>query len=195
MFLKSVLISPPGGWHYTQPQSGYSMSGINFGTLVGKVAKHRQNMGYPTEGDLAQEIEEDICARMSTEDQLSWCKTGVKRRNRVHFSQVVSFLKTVASWLLQGTQLVAQEEAERRAGICSNCPLNVGTGGCGICQATIRELRESLMQRHTSYDDKLNACGVCGCDNKTQVHLPMEALAKGEPHIYPDFCWKSELNP
>ena len=195
MYLKSVLVSPPGGWHYTQPQSGYSISAINLSTLVKKVAAHRYNMGYPTEGDLAQEIETDICDQLSSEDQLEYCKSGIKRRNRVHFSQVISFLKTAADWLSQSRTLVDQQEAERRAEICSRCPRNVGTGGCGICNSLIEELRMGLMQRSTHYDDKLNACGVCGCDNKTQVHLPLDILAKGTTHTYPNFCWKSGLNP
>ncbi len=195
MYLKSVLVSPPGGWHYRQPESGYAMSAINLGTLVRKVAAHRYNMGYPTEGDLAQELEAYTCARLSPEDQQEYCKTGLKLRNRVHYKQVESFLRVVAAEVLAGAPLVSTEEAERRAMICSKCPLNVGTGGCGICESLLQGLRESVLKKSTSLDSELKACGVCGCDNKTQVHLPLEILAKGVPHNYPNFCWKSELNP
>lgn len=195
MYLKSVLVSPPGGWQYTQPESGYHMYAINLGTLVKKVAAHRYNMGYSTQGDLAQELEEYNCARLSPADQITHCKSGVKRRNRVHYKQVESFLRTASEWVSRGEPLVPLEEAERRAAICAKCPLNVGTGGCGICNSLLNSLRESVLQRSTSHDSELNACGVCGCDNKTQVHLPLEVLAKGVPHTYPSFCWKSELNP
>jgi hypothetical protein len=197
MYLKTIRTTPPGGWRYVQAESGYAMEANTLYDLAGKVAAHRRNMEYPMGTDIAKEIEEWICDRIPFKDQAEWCDTTslTPPRTRVHWTMVQSFLQTAGAWLLADRQLVPQEEAERRAAICADCPFNVGMSGCAVCYATLNGLRGSMMHRSTSQDDKLQACGICGCDNKTQAHIPLNVLAKGVPHTYPNFCWKSSLNP
>lgn len=185
---------PPGGWRYTQPETNHPMSGITFRTLLSKVGMHRANQKIesPTK-NMAAEVEDAICQAMSPEDQVVWCETGMRVLKSISWTEVAAFLKTAAAWVTGGQQLVTPQEAERRATICAGCPLNVGLHGCGMCRRALQEVREKILARGTSKDAVLEACGVCGCDNKTQVHVPLEVLKRGRTGLqYPAWCWKGD---
>lgn len=198
MHLKTHDVSPPGEYRFIQKESGYSMKGTSFGALLGKVTVHRANMGYaavsPGFASLTDELEDWICQSLSQQDQVEYCQVGLGKVTSVNWKRIAQFLKTMATWFTTNQmQTVPPEEAERRAGICAGCPFNVGLSGCGICRQTLDGVRAALVQGHTSHDDKLNACGVCGCDNKFQVHIPLDTLKAnqvGNPP-YPVWCWKS----
>lgn len=190
LHLKNLKSGPPGGWQYTQPQSGYTMSSIVFYDLVKKVSMHRHNMNYPM-GDVAAEVEAQICSRMSPEDQYAHCETGVRPVKSLHWTLVQRFLVDLVAWLKIGFEPVEQAEAERRAEICKTCPLNVGMHGCGSCRQTLDAVRETVMKLTTPLDSKLQACGVCGCELKTAVHVPLTVLQKGQVNlVFPDWCWQ-----
>lgn len=196
MKLKSLMVEPPGGWRYTQPETGHPMKEITFGMLVQRIAQHRANMKIETKGDLAAEIEEALCATMTPENRIAHCEDGTDHPKSVHWSMVERFLRTAAAYVIGPDSLVSQAEADRRAGICAKCPLNVGLSGCAICRATLNTLRTAVTDRHTEQDFLLGACGVCGCDNRLQVHVPLPALRAGTGDLaYPDWCWKAKRNP
>lgn len=189
--LKSRLVEPAGGWRYTQKETGWSTKQITFFMLVRAVAQHRANMKLPTPGDLAAEIENAICQSLSPESQIEMCDDGESYTKSVHWGLVDRFLKTMTAFVVGKVPLVPQEEAERRAAICVKCPLNVGLHGCAMCRMTLNALRESVAKRTTTQDSVLQACGVCGCDNRTQVHFPLESLHAGSGDLkYPEWCWK-----
>jgi hypothetical protein len=194
MFLKTKTIEVPGQWIYTQPETKHTMKGTTFRDLCAKVATHRNNMRIPTTARLSDEIEAAICARLSPEDQHEYCKDGMPERRSISWREVDQFLRTMVAWGLSGEPPVPQEEAERRASICEKCPMNVGTHGCGTCRVAMDAMREKLLKRGTSHDSSLQACGVCGCDNKLQVHVPLDTLqgASNQRFVYPDFCWKAK---
>jgi hypothetical protein len=195
MHLKTLNIGPPGGFTYRQKESGFSMTGITFQALVKKVAQHRTNDNYPMIGEgyltLSAEVEAQICERLSPIDQVALCDNNFRPVTSIHWTQVITFLKTLVAWFTTGFVLVPQEEAERRAAICINCPYNVGLSGCGGCKTAVSVMRASLLKATTSQDAGLQACGVCGCDNPTQVHVPLEVLRAGKVDLpYPTWCWK-----
>lgn len=192
--LKSILTGPPGGWRYTEPTTGFSMKAITFSSLVSKVAQHRGNMKIEPDPKyrLSEIIEDAICNSLSNEDQLRHCKSGIRIRTSVGWTEVMRFLKTAAAWIVAGAQLVPQEEAERRAQICVQCPLNVGMGGCAPCKGAVSAFRDQFLRRSTTVDERLKSCGVCGCDNRTQVHVPLDVLTRARETLeYPGFCWKA----
>lgn len=188
-------MAPPGNWHFTHP-GGFNSAAITFPALVGKVAQYRANRNEPVVSEgfnrLSDEVEDHICRKLSPEDQQSLCDTGVTIPNGVHWTEVVRFLKTMVAWVKVGFRKVDAQEANRRAAICIKCPLNVGLRGCAICKITVGGLRDQLLGgSSTSHDDKLMACGVCGCDNKAQVHVPLDVLKAGGRELnYPSYCWK-----
>lgn len=196
MFLKTKDTVPPGGFIYRQPETGHLMKGTTFRELLAKVATHRNNNRIETTSRLSDEIEQAICARLSPEDQHAHCKDGLPSRKTISWREVDRFLGTMAAWAQGGLKLVSQEEAERRAAICEKCPLNIGLHGCGMCRMALNEAREKILKRGTSHDSSLKACGVCGCDNKLQVHVPLNVLKSRQQEglSYPDFCWKIQTD-
>jgi hypothetical protein len=196
MKLQTLSTMPPGGWRFKHIGTGFVSTGITFQSLVQKVMQYRQNHGEPIVSEgyarLSDEVEEEICQSLSIEDQGNYCNTKWRPMTGVHWREVARFLHTVASWITTGFTLVPQSEAERRAAICVKCPLNVGMTGCAMCRSALKEGREKLMQRSTSSDGSLLACGVCGCDNKTQVHVPLDVLRAGKKGLsFPEWCWQA----
>lgn len=194
--LNDLLTGPPRGWRYEQPQSGMPFVAITFESLLGKIAQHRANMQYPpiSEGyqTLAAEIEDWICQHMSPRNQTRKCSGGARSRPSVGWQEVESFMNVNKKFFEDGKQLVPQAEAERRSGICANCPLNVGVSGCSVCRRAVDAYRALFLNRGTSKDRQIRACGVCGCDLKTIVHMPLGALKQGGPHEFPKWCWQND---
>lgn len=84
---------------------------------------------------------------------------------------------------------VPQAEAERRARICANCPMNL-PGICPTCTSMLGNLMAKwLGGRSTPFDNFLSACGKCGCALKAKVHVSIKALALTQKHDYPSNCW------
>ncbi len=198
MFIKNILLTVPGGWNYQQPETGYPMTGLTFQTLLSRIAKHRHNMKLPIVSSpfptLAAEIEEWICQKMTPQNQTRLCGTGERRRSAVGWQEIMSFLKTNAKWFVSGQPQVEQTEAERRAAICATCPLNVAIAGhCPTCITTVDAYRNSILKAEpTSNDSQLRACGVCSCDLKSIVHLPLDVLRAGGSHKFPAWCWQAD---
>jgi hypothetical protein len=77
---------------------------------------------------------------------------------------------------LSGGPLVSPAEANRRAAICSNCPMNVKFAKpcTGIC-AELKDLVSSIINNQgTPHDANLNSCQICGCFLQAAVWLPNE---------------------
>lgn len=101
---------------------------------------------------------------------------------------------------------VSQEEAERRAKICTS-----GNGGlkCPRNQLLHKNMMERLQDtviarkldgRTTSKDNKLGSCSVCSCELRTLVHMLPEVIMHGVDeeeylHNHPSFCWKQQFKP
>lgn len=191
------MITPPGGWRFTDPTTGFTSVGITFQQLVQRVAVLRQNNNITTVGSLSEEIEEAICNAMPPEDQAVWCDMGMRPPPQsVDWQQVQQFLNTAKEFVKEGAPLVTQDEAERRAAICVTCPYNVVMSGCATCRVAVAALRDHILKVSTSKDEQLQSCGVCGCDNRTQAHIPLEILKAGEPRPlrFPEWCWKAVAN-
>lgn len=195
MKLRNLSDGPPGGWRFKHLDTGYISTGTTFQQLVQKVAQYRKNHKVPAVSEgyarLSDEIEADICASLDPTDQATYCDTKFRPLTGIHWREVARFLHTLAAWVSAGFKKVPQDEAERRAAICVVCPLNVGMAGCAICRTSLKAGRDALMQATTSQDAKLEACGVCGCDLKTSVHVPINVLRSAGELNYPEWCWKA----
>jgi len=143
--------------------------------------------------DLEETMQDQLCQTLPP----GWCNFDDANRPRAHgsldWSAVAGALKTFAAWMVQGCQHVHQEEANRRALICSRCYLNVSISGCSGCQALVKEV---LHTGTTKYDFALRGCGVCKCVLRAKVHFPQEILDRENARVqdqYPSFCWNKFL--
>jgi hypothetical protein len=104
------------------------------------------------------------------------------------------FRRAVASSPL--SFLSTKEEAERRASVCSECPLN-DRSRCTVCGGLLAVVRRLDGRRETSYDPVLGTCRLCGCLLRVKVHVSSEALkaatTKPPEDQIPGFCWLNEV--
>lgn len=196
MHLKSLNIAPPGSWRYTCPHCPdpkITSVGVTFGQLMQRVQQHYQNMNH-TSSNLMAEVEDGICQSLSPADQVEYCDTGIRQRTSIGWGEIVAFFTWLATWWVGGRELVAQPEAERRAAICAKCPYNVVVSGCGVCRQSIGVLRNKVMALSaTEQDNNLRTCGVCRCDLRTIVHLPLDTLRhRGTDYSKVPWCWQND---
>lgn len=108
-------------------------------------------------------------------------------------SQAERFYRSAKAFLTSGEKKAPQEEAERRAAICASCPKNQDDSGyCAGCMLTglVASAINLTANWHTSQDDKLKSCSVCGCKNKLKVHFPLSAMNhKDLREHWPEHCW------
>jgi hypothetical protein len=198
--LKILHTIPPGGWTYTQENSGLKVTGGNYAELRERVRVHRDNNRYANGPQLDEEIQTQICEKMREEDRPRWCvdpaalpKPSVPFRS-VSVHDVRNFLRVLGGWVKGGFQFVDQGEANRRAELCANCPKNVPITGCAGCSHIAPLLTQTIGQRRTPFDDRLEGCEACGCSNRAQCWIPYSVLKEGitSSMVWPaDYaCWK-----
>lgn len=167
---------PRGGlWKYEHPVSHAKFSSPQLGAIKYSIRKHEEANGYPITSEA--DIESQLCEN----HPFSCSENPPVAPRRLHLNDILRGTRVIASFKLAGSPLVAQEEAERRAGICINCPRNVDYAKpcSGICQELLDLVKSVVGGAATKYDSMLKACDICGCSNAAQVHVPAEFLAKG----------------
>jgi len=94
-------------------------------------------------------------------------------------------VSAITEWQKDGAKAVPQQQAESRAAVCIECPLN-GQGDFGKwfiapAAAAIKRQIEWLTSQKlsTSHDAKLNICEGCLCAMKLKVWMPIEYIKKG----------------
>lgn len=188
-------LGPPEPKHFsfTHEETGHTTGPcITYDDWVEKAKEHRKAMGLPIPPNFPAIMEDQLCQTLPPE----WCEYekegwGFWTNVKLGLHDVV----TVSRALVDAAQgnYVSQEEAERRAEICSRCFLNVPLHGCGTCHALASVIAGD---RTTKLDSKLNSCAVCGCVNKAQVHIHLDSMpshANSERQMqFPSFCWQKE---
>jgi hypothetical protein len=91
-------------------------------------------------------------------------------------------LRTLSDWLGDGGVPVANELAEKRAKICSDCPQNKAGDLTSFFTKPASELiRRQLQERNdmklsTSQDEKLGVCDACGCPLRLKIFCPVKFI-------------------
>lgn len=200
MRLKPTVAVPYGGLFIVdRPDLGVVGRGLLFHNLVASAREWRKANGYPIGVGFEEEVEQAACQQYPAECETS---TGFNIRPRnLTLSDVVTGTKVMLRFKMAGSPLVAPEEANRRAAICSNCPLNVKFAKpcAGIC-AELRDLVAGIINNQgTPSDANLNSCGICHCFLQASVWLPLEIqfppLTQAEKDKFREAqknlgCWK-----
>lgn len=191
--------SPPGGWRFTQRESGREFHHYAYQPFLNEIRDHRLANEYTISADWEAEIQDQLCRENSHWFPLTCRRIGAKSGpRRLSFAATISFLQMLGKWVATGAPYVEAEVAEERAAICSSCPHNVRSEfGCGNCSAQIHKIISAIGgKRSTSLDDKLHSCGICSCSLKSAVWFPLEAQGEGlsedikaELNAVP-WCWK-----
>ncbi len=188
MLLTKPNSVPPNGFRWVDPVDGWTAHAWSYDAWVDLVKHHLQanNRSIP------ESIEDDMQTQLCMMLPAGWCNYDDPNRPRVStdfsWGDLISGLKTFASWIASGCQYVLQEEADRRAQICGRCYLNVHVEGCGSCHKLAADVTKN---RHTKYDFALKACAACHCLLKAKVHFEISTLDKAptDQALLPNFCW------
>lgn len=178
-------------YRYVFEEDGFSAAAADYQTWATRIKEHALGNGLPVP-DMAV-AEDQLCGRIPPDRCLY--ETGDPQPIDISFtvSDVGNWIKAIASKIALGSQFVSQAEAERRAGICVRCPLNITAQGCSGCAKVASMLTPGMAAKHTSQDEKLKNCGICKCYNRIQVWFPLEVLREsGSGNLaYPSYCWKA----
>lgn len=188
-------VPPPPHFRYKHPVSGWESIRHAWDLLRGDVTAHTEGNGYPPVSD--EEIEQQMCENMGEDIKARFCNgDGLTVRGGLHWRELMSGTQVLLQHLLNGRKRVSQEEAERRAAICVQCPRNVSfTRPCGgMCPELESVVVGIVGGEKTSLDPKLEACSVCGCSLRAAVWVPIAQLSTQEDADFiekaPEPCWK-----
>jgi hypothetical protein len=190
------MLVPPGGWRFTVPQTGTSFGAPTYASLYHEACVDLEQHGIPVPLDYIEEFADALCHQIPSME----CEVIMPATNETRSltaSDAIRFLRVLRTWAGVQGELVPQAEADRRSEICAGCRYNVAITGCSVCQGIAGKIAEIIGNRGTRFDSQLNGCAVCACENKAQVHLPLEVLQKGvTPEMaFPIWCWKRIVPP
>lgn len=195
--------SPPGGWKYTVPETGITITAQFYSILVPRVTQHLLANGIPVDDERMMLIEDAACRE--TQPPGTWC---AKRDPKPVAGMPIPLLATVESFLkciwtaLVARKFVPREEAERRLAICMKCPLRSTTpSGCSGCYTLLKKAN-SLMEKKGALSVEpdedgtvRDACSACWCLITLKPWMTSATLDKcegGSKPPYAEGCWRLE---
>lgn len=192
---------PPGGVYFYELSVGEGSAPIRFEShktvddLVWQIESYCYLNKVEVPGFLKAKVVEFMCDNLppgfcrhsSNSAALPLTLTQVKEFTNVLFRRALS---SSASFF------TTKQEAEKRASVCSTCPLN-DRSRCTVCGGLLSLVRKLVGRKETSYDPVLGTCSLCGCLLRVKVHVSSEALKastkKPSEEKIPDFCWLHEV--
>lgn len=189
---------PGRDWRAYIEQTGATLVAPSRSALIPKISAHLRANNLPPMVNPEDDADNYICAAMGSDQRARRCKIvpegPVPERVSSGISDMLAFVDFVR---VNGFTFVSQEEAERRAAICSACPYLAPVGGCGACDMARRLLENTtalIGGKTTSFDAQLGkkACAVCGCSSKVKVHLNIKSGYRSAE--YPQWCWQNKEN-
>lgn len=172
-------------WRYVQPETGAVMHGFSYWAIKEAVVKHRSAMKL----DLSEGWEERFQDELCRQNEQVPCDRREKQPITKKGLSVADLKRFMNTLLAQKGVFVSQEEAERRATICSTCPKNQSVPGCWGCSGIMKMVAQYLGKKHTSRDRALESCAVCGCVLRAKVWLEMDTIDNTGLE-YPEHCWQ-----
>ena len=142
-------------WRYVQPETGAVFTGFSYWQVRDSVFKHRAAMKLDTAAGWEERFQDELCQQ---NEQVP-CNRGKNFKPSGKRSLTIDDLKRFMVTLSQQNgSFVDQDEAERRAAICSTCPKNQSVAGCWGCGGIVKSVTKYLGNKHTSRDKTLESC-------------------------------------
>jgi hypothetical protein len=148
--------------------------------VINRATAYRRANSIPIGLDFEEEIESQVCQRYPSECEVSKRALGIGLV-APGLWDVVRGTAVMINHKAHDSQLVPQEEANRRAQICFNCPLRSQmTLPCSRCMSALENVVNAITGSHgTPFDEKLSACAICKCYISASVWLPLETQCVG----------------
>jgi hypothetical protein len=223
MSLKTREALPPGGWIYTQPQTGLvfrEMSG--FGEVAKKIQIHRMSNNLPgaTLAQASEDLDEATCQRLGNDPAFCQKKTpavdgspspGPVDALLAVASKSKTGLQILSDWWGEGGIPVERHMAENRATVCAGCDQNklphfLEKITDRVGQAILEQMKlKRDMGMEVAKEAELKMCHVCRCHLPLKVWVPLKTIlgrtTPEELKKFPSLCWilveqkKSQITP
>lgn len=190
--------SPPGGWKYTVPETGVTITAQFYHLLRQRVVQHLAANRVEVTDEMLLIIEDGACRE--TQPPGSWCARRPPKPvdGKLPFLTLEiaeRFIKTV--WqVVKERKFVSREEAERRLAICMSCPLATSIGGCEGCTTLYKKMVEMIGKTNPlTVERGKEFCGACGCLLLAKSAIPNATLDRAEGSTKPRYhekCWRLE---
>ena len=185
------LVPPdPIYFRYVHAETGHSSQSQTYDSWLADTYAHRRANNLPIPIDFTAQMEDQLCSSLPA----GWCSGTDPNRPDVDMRFTVGDVWnwTKAQLAVLSTGFVSQDEAERRAKICSGCYMNINAQGCRGCQDVATLFSNQLAKKQTSADMFLRNCGSCRCYLRALVHFPIDAIPKDDTlqKVFPSFCWQ-----
>jgi hypothetical protein len=189
-----------GGWKFKVPHTGNTITGGEYFDLWKNVRSHYKANGYTpiTEHEFQDILCQnapygaDFCVPYDPADPVP-----KPQKRGTTIDHLIRFAKAMKNALTKGGgAIVPKEEAERRAAICARCPMNGKAAGCTPCRGLLNYVSKAIGNLKTSFDNRLQACTVCGCELRVSVWVDLESqvkdLSEAVREEFPKaWCWKA----
>ena len=185
----NMNLYPPSGYVFTE-RDGTRHKGGSWKDLTAKVERYRALKGEPITG-VWDEIMRQVCRTHP-----SFCGTVETVERRPGHS--LTFNQRILEWLGRLLALkrqkkvatVSDEEAERRAIICSTCPkMKALSRACEACLVSVNRARKILRDEKPLNMEHLHPCDALGEDVPSSVYLN---LPPSTVEGLPEHCWRRE---
>lgn len=204
--------SIPNGFKFYQPETNFDtdalpdLKGRSFDTIVRGVIRHRlgnswlvTKHNWPTDYEsVAAQVDEFNALRLSknpawsnfiveneggsTQIPFSFQRPHKKPGVAAGASRVVAGVGVLLNWLGSGGRAVAKELAEKRATVCSTCPMNQPGDWTTFFTAPVAAtLKLQLAMKNdlrleTSKDKELHVCSACSCPLSLKTWTPLNFI-------------------
>lgn len=113
------------------------------------------------------------------------------------FERLVAYkdgMAIIQEWIGQGSEVVSQELAQKRADTCISCPKNVDdwTFVDRVADAIRRQTElKNHLNLHVENEDKIKTCAACGCASKLKIWIPLKNIEpeESERANFDPKCW------
>lgn len=197
----NLSITPPGQFTFRE-KSDFIVKDTSYPRLFEAIARFRKNNKflYPDGiGDVVADVTKQICSeRPEGCIGTDWHSKNPNEKRAKLYARASEWLSGMSSRAPRGGySLAPDEEANRRARICSGCPFNMDEQEqkCGSCLGSFKELIQKLRnKKETGLDSKLFVCTKTGQACATAVWIRKADLGLGpsQKAALPNFCWQHE---
>lgn len=166
--LKDPNLTPPGGWRFIDPNTGYEFSRNyrNLHQLLLHVKQYRALNKLDPIPELRHAVEHYICNRPGTAGA---CRDYIPKRTVARYLRGgVALAETTARRITGRKAFESQDIADKRAAVCIRCPNNIPNPEHSYADDVAARV---VGARKTAVDNKLFSCGICTCPLRSKVHL------------------------
>lgn len=167
-------ITPPGGWRFVDPESGFRFKDYSLDELVTHVDEYRAQNKMDPLPDTRAIVMHYICSQKKSGERC----VAVRAMTR-SLSQYLSGMNAALKMVLRRPSrgFVLQNTAEARAAICVRCPYNkINQNHKSLGNYADRAVQAIVGARTTPFDGRLFSCSICTCPLRSKVHVAQDIV-------------------